>query len=129
MTIRIFFKFIVAVLSVLFSAQRSEGFFKLVDRFHQFDTFTLKIQLPTVLKTKIFYLLYALSIELYYLLISIRYSKMNATILLIWTWVSISILLMIIQYASFVNIIRQGYKMANYVFSSSKYATEKSTNE
>lgn len=116
-----YFNFLVAVLSFLFSAQRSKSFFKLIDGFYRLDTFVLKIKRLTNLKTQNLYLLYALLIEVYYLIISVYYSEMNVTILFILTLVSASIMLMITQYVAFVTIIRQRYTLANSIFSSSKY--------
>lgn len=116
-----YFNFLVAVLSFLFSAQRSKSFFKLIDGFYHLDTFVLKIKRLTNLKTQNLYLLYALSIEVYYLIISVYYSEMNVTILFILILVSASIMLMITQYVAFVTIIRQRYTLANFIFSSSKH--------
>lgn len=119
--IRMYFNFLVAVLSFLLSAQRSKSFFKLIDGFYHLDTFVLKIKRLTNLKTQNIYLLYALLIEVYYLIISVYYSEMNVTILFILVLVSASIMLMITQYVAFVTIIRQRYTLANYIFSSSKH--------
>lgn len=119
--IKMYFNFLVAVLSFLFSAQRSKSFFKLIDGFYHLDTFVLNIKRLTNLKTQNIYLLYALSIEVYYLIISVYYSEMNVTILFILVLVSASIMLMITQYVAFVTIIRQRYTLANYIFSSSKH--------
>lgn len=120
--IRMYFNFLVAVLSFLFSAQRSKGFFKLIDGFYHLDTFVLKIKRLTNLKTQYLYLLYALSMEVYYLIISIYYSETNVTILFILILVSAPIMLMITQYVAFVSIIRQRYTLANSIFSSSKHS-------
>lgn len=111
-----------AVLSAVISAQRSKGFFKLINKFDKFDNVSLQIQCSSTFKTQIFYLLYALLIEVYYLLISVYYSDISVIVLLMWTLVSASTILMIIQYVVFVGLIRERYKSANYIFSSSKFS-------
>lgn len=118
--IRIFFKFIVAALSAVVSVHRSKEFFKLIDKFDKFDTISLQTQCSSNFKTQKFYLLYALSVEFYYLSISVYYSDISVVILLIWTLVSASTILMIIQYVVFVGLIRERYRSANFIFASSK---------
>lgn len=110
-----------AILSAIVSAQRSKGFFKLIDKFDKFDTVSLQKEYSSHFKTQIFYLLYALSIEAYYLLVIVYYSDIHFVVLLMWALISMSTILMIIQYVIFVGLIREKYKSANHVFSSSKY--------
>lgn len=120
-SIRVFFKFIVAILGVAVSAQRSNVFFELVDKFQQCDTLTLKVQSPPNFKTQSYYLLYALLTEMYYFIISYHSNDIHFITLLMWTFNSSSTMLMMIQFVVFVRIIRDKYKLANHIFLSSEY--------
>lgn len=121
MSIRVFSKLVVAILGVVISAQKSKGFFVLIDKFHQCDTLTLKLQIPSNLKTQIFYLLYALFTEAYYFFISYNLNQVSIIVLFMWTLNSASTMLMMIQFVVFVSIIREKYKLANHIFLSSEY--------
>ncbi|VVC30892.1 7TM chemoreceptor [Cinara cedri] len=114
--IMISFKLIVALLCVVFSIHRSKGFFKLIEEFNGFDSYTLQLSCPSDLKVQTFYLLYAVLIETYYFVISVNYSLLSVSILVSWTLISVATMLMMIQYAVFVRILRERYKWANYIF-------------
>lgn len=120
-TVRIFFKFVVAVLNVAIAAQKSKGFFGLIEKFQRFDTITLQVQCPSDMRVQTFYLTYTLSIEVFYLVISVYYTDTNIIILIIWILVPASTTFMINQYVIFVRLLRERYKLANNLFSSSEY--------
>lgn len=120
-TIRIFFKFIIAILSVIISAQKSKDFFKLLDKFKRFDMCTLQMQCPPNVTVQIFYILYVFSIEIYYFSISFLFLDIGLIMSLLWTLISTSSMIMIIQYALYMRMLRDRYKLANFIFSNSKY--------
>lgn len=122
-TIKIFFKVIVSLLCVVFSIHKSKRFLRLIEEFEGFDSYTLQVSCPSDFKMQTFYLLYAISIEMYYIVIEVYYSVLNVPILTMWTLVSLVTMLMIIQYVIFVRILRERYKWANYTFARSKWCT------
>lgn len=123
LTIKIFFKVIVSLLCVIFSIHKSKRFLKLIEEFNGFDSYTLQVSCPSDFKMQTFYLLYAITIEIYYFVIEVYYSVLNVPILTMWTLVSLVTMLMIIQYVIFVRILRERYKWANYTFACSKWYT------
>lgn len=121
-TTRIFLKYIVAVINVMIAAKKSTGYFTLLDKFNRYDKFTLQIQCPANPKTQIYYLLFTFLVECYYSSITFHYTSNKSIIILImWFLISMSTMLMLIQYRIFVGILRERYTLANYIFSSSKY--------
>lgn len=114
-------KFLEGAISVLIATARSKSFFSLVDDFRWFDTYTLRTECRTDQKPQILYLSYALSIEVYVLLVSLFHEhKVNLLLKFTWVIVSVSIMLMITQFVAFVQLLRQRYTTANSLFSSSK---------
>lgn len=110
-----------AFITLVISAQRSNGFFKLIKKFHLFDTFSLQKKCPSNFNIQILYMLYASSIEVYYFMSSVFNFFGNPIIVLIWTLMTMTTMIMIIQYISFIRILRDRYKIANEIFLRSKY--------
>lgn len=118
--IEAFIKFIVAISSTIISAQRSRGFFALEEKFWKFDKFKLQIKCPSNVRTQTFYLLHVLFIGIYNFVSAFSYINVVFYILLPWNMFCITTMLIIIQYVTYVRMLRERYKMANVIFENSK---------
>lgn len=118
---RIYLKFILAALSAGVSIRKSKAFFKLLDKFDRFDSFTLQTQCPSNTKAQSFHTIFAVSVEFFYFSMTWYYADVNVCVLILWTSTSGSITLMTVQYSEYVRMLRERYKMSNLVFSKSEF--------
>lgn len=119
----IYIKIIVTILTVVFSAQNSKQFFELLHKFDRFDKFTLRLKCPLNFKAQIFYLLYLLFVSAYYFVIIMIVSKSAFYVIFMWTLGCMSTMIIITQYAIYVRMLRDRFKLANKIFANSKYPT------
>lgn len=118
----IFINYMVAILNLVFSAHRSKQFFELLNKFHQFDYFTLQVQCPSNYKTQIFYLLYVLFVIIYHLSVTTLLSNTGFLILSTWSLICSSTMIVLTQFITCIRLLRDRYKMANVIFKNSKYS-------
>lgn len=115
------FKFIVSIASTAVAAQKSKQFFGLLDKFYRFDKLVSGTQCPPNVISQIFYLLYVFFVAFYNFITTLFYMDVAFYILLIWHIFCTSTMFIVVQYVSYVTMLRERYKLANLIFTNSKY--------
>jgi len=123
--------FITSVFNIALSAQKSKRFFDLLKSFYQFDRFVLQIQLPPNYKTQTLYLLYVLCVGVYHLSFMVYFSLLrfdtrikSVLHLCVWTMISLSTMITLTQYVTFIRMLRDRYLLANLKFKNGRYSNE-----
>lgn len=123
-------KFVVAVISTTVSVYRSHGFCGLRDKFRRFDEIALgRSGRPPRAGPQALYLLYVFSVGLYNYTCSFAYKGMGYYVPFMWVALCTSTMIPVVQYVTYVRMLRERYESANGTFSNSKRAAEVDRNE
>lgn len=118
--IEVLTKFIVTIFSTMISVHRSQGYYRLLEKFFKFDDSASSMPCPPNVYNQAFYLLYALFVGAHNFVCSLYYTNIPVYILLAWNLFCSSTTLMIVQYIVYIRMLRDRYELANKIFRKSK---------
>jgi len=113
-------KLIVTIFSISISVHRSQGYIQVLEKFYKFDDSASWIPCQPDVRCQMFYLLYVLAIGVHNFMGSSRYSEIAWYILIGWNVFCSSTMLVIVQYITYVRMLRNRYELANNIFKKSE---------
>lgn len=114
-------RFIVAIIGTTLYARRNQQFFDLMGRFEHFDKFTLRVKCKENPMNQLFYLLYVASIGICNFVFTICYTEVNVFILIVWNVFFMLTMLTVVQYMTYISMLRRRYEISNTIFTNSTY--------
>lgn len=118
--IEVMTKLIVTIFSISISVHRSQGYVQVLEKFYKFDDSASRIPCQPDVRSQTFYLLYVLAIGVHNFVGSFYYSTIGGYILFAWNVFCSSTMLIIVQYITYVRMLRDRYELANRIFKKSE---------
>lgn len=114
-------KLIVNILSISISVHRSQGYTRVLEKFYKFDDSASRTPSQSNVRSQTFYLLYVLLIGVHNFVGSFYYTNIGGHILVAWNVFCSSTMLIIVQYISYIRMLRDRYQLANRIFKKSEH--------
>lgn len=118
--IEVLTKLIVTIFSISISVHRSQNYIQVLEKFYKFDYSASRIPCQPDVRSQTFYLLYVLAIGVHNFVGSSCYSEITWYILIGWNVFCSSTMLVIVQYMTYVRMLRDRYEVANKIFKKSE---------
>jgi len=118
--IEVLTKLIVTIFSISISVHRSQGYILVLEKFYKFDDSASRVPYQPDVRSQTFYLLYVLAIGVHNFVGSFFYTIIEGYILVAWNVFCSSTMLVIVQYITYVRMLRDRYELANRIFKKSE---------